>query len=56
LDVEGFEINFLKGASKTIKSNLPIIFFENYAWHEGYVNDKKVIKKLKSYGYFISES
>lgn len=53
LDVEGFEIKFLKGSTNTIKSNLPIIFFENYAWHDDYVDDKKVIKKLKSYGYSI---
>lgn len=53
LDIEGFEINFLKGATKTIKDNLPIIFFENYAWHEDCVDDQQVIKKLKSYGYSI---
>ncbi len=48
-----FEIKFLSGATQTIESNKPIIFFENYAWHEDYANDRKVIAKLKSFGYTI---
>lgn len=53
LDVEGFEVKFLDGATQTIESNKPIIFFENYAWHEDYENDRKVIAKLKLFGYTI---
>ncbi len=56
LDIEGFELNFLKGARKTISSNLPIIFFENLAWEKGRKNDKKVIKLLKRLGYKVFRS
>jgi len=48
LDVQGSELNALIGGEKTIKSNYPIIFLENYPNQE---NDQQVIKLLEEWGY-----
>ena len=50
MDIQGSELNALKGGSKTIKKHKPIIFIENYA-HKNLPEDIKVIKTLKSWGY-----
>jgi len=50
IDVEGHELNVLRGASKTIQKNLPMILFEQHI--EDFVDGKSpVIELLKSYGY-----
>jgi len=50
LDVEGHELQVLKGAEKTIKNNLPIILFEQ---HESDFSQGQspVIALLRDYGY-----
>ena len=50
MDIQGSELNALKGGVKTIKKYKPIIFIENYA-HKNMPKDIKVIKLLKSWGY-----
>jgi FkbM family methyltransferase len=50
LDVQGFELNTLRGGEKTIKSTLPLMFIENYPDSD---KDKLVIDLLKSWGYEI---
>jgi FkbM family methyltransferase len=49
-DVEGHELEALKGAEKTIKNNQPIIIFEA-STSEFNGGTTKVIELLKSYGY-----
>lgn len=48
LDVQGFELETIKGGEKTIKSNYPIFFLENYINQE---KDQEVIKLLQEWGY-----
>ena len=43
IDVEGHEMQVLRGAKNTIKKNKPVILIQD--------NDKKVINYLKSWGY-----
>jgi len=53
VDIQGAELNALKGGIKTIKKHRPIIFIENYA-HKNLPNLTKeiqVVKLLKSWGY-----
>ena len=50
LDVQGFELATLKGGEKTIKSNSPIMFIENYSDLE---QDKKVIDLVKEWGFDV---
>jgi FkbM family methyltransferase len=50
LDVQGFELQTLKGGENTIKSNYPIMFIENYPDSE---QDKKVIDLIKEWGYEV---
>lgn len=50
LDVQGFEINALKGGEKTIKNNYPLMLIENYPNSE---QDQKVISLTKEWGYEI---
>ena len=50
LDVQGFELNTLKGGEKTINSNYPLILIENYLNSE---QDQKVINLIKEWGYEI---
>ena len=50
IDVEGHELNVLRGASETIQKNLPLILFEQHI--EDFVGGQSpVIELLKSYGY-----
>ena len=50
IDVEGHEYQAILGSEKTIKSNRPIILFEQHI--SDFVDGKsKVINLLKSYGY-----
>jgi FkbM family methyltransferase len=48
LDVQGFELETIKGGEKTIKNNHPIFFLENYLDSE---KDQNVIKLLQDWGY-----
>jgi FkbM family methyltransferase len=48
LDVQGFELETIKGGEKTIKNNYPIFFLENYIEQE---KDQKVIELLQEWGY-----
>lgn len=48
LDVQGFELETIKGGEKTIKNNYPIFFLENYIDQE---KDQNVIKLLQEWGY-----
>jgi FkbM family methyltransferase len=48
LDVQGFELETIEGGEKTIKSNYPIFFLENYIDQE---KDQKVIELLQEWGY-----
>lgn len=48
LDVQGFEYETFEGGEKTFKSNLPIIFLENYP---DVSKDQSVIKLLQEWGY-----
>ena len=50
IDVEGDELNVLKGARETIRKNLPDIFIELHPW---YINPLKIIDELKSHGYSV---
>jgi len=50
LDIQGFELEAIKGGEKTIKNNYPIFFLENYLDSE---KDQKVIELLKKWGYEI---
>lgn len=50
LDVQGFEMNALKGGEKTIKNNYPLMFIENYPDSE---QDQKVIDLVKEWGYEV---
>jgi FkbM family methyltransferase len=48
LDVQGFELETIKGGEKTIKHNHPLMFIENYLDGE---KDQQVIKLLEKWGY-----
>jgi FkbM family methyltransferase len=48
LDVQGFELETIKGGEKTIKHNYPLMFIENYLDAE---KDQQVIKLLEEWGY-----
>jgi len=48
LDVQGFELETIKGGEQTIKNNYPIFFLENYIDQE---KDQKVIELLQEWGY-----
>lgn len=48
LDVQGFELETIKGGETTIKNNYPIFFLENYPDSE---KDQKVIELLQEWGY-----
>jgi FkbM family methyltransferase len=48
LDVQGFELETIKGGEQTIKNNYPIFFLENYIDQE---KDQEVIKLLQEWGY-----
>ena len=48
LDVQGFELETIKGGEKTIKNNYPVFFLENYIDQE---KDQEVIKLLQEWGY-----
>jgi FkbM family methyltransferase len=48
LDVQGFELETIKGGEKTIKNNYPIFFLENYPDSE---KDQTTIKLLQEWGY-----
>lgn len=50
MDIQGSELNALKGGIKTIKKFKPILLVENYA-HRNSSKDIKVIELLKSWGY-----
>lgn len=50
LDVQGFELNTLKGGESTIKANKPLMFIENYPDSE---QDQKVINLVKEWGYEV---
>jgi FkbM family methyltransferase len=53
IDVEGFEFNVLKGATKTIKEMMPIIFIEiddRLLRFQG-TRPKEIIRFLKGFGY-----
>lgn len=50
LDVQGFEMNTLKGGKKTIKNNYPLMLIENYPNSE---QDQKVIDLVKKWGYEV---
>jgi FkbM family methyltransferase len=48
LDVQGFELETIKGGETTIKNNYPIFFLENYIDQE---KDQEVIELLQEWGY-----
>lgn len=48
LDVQGFELETIKGGETTIKNNQPIIFLENYINSE---KDQHVVELLQEWGY-----
>lgn len=48
LDVQGFELETIKGGEKTIKNNYPIFFLENYI---GVEKDQIVLQLLQDWGY-----
>jgi FkbM family methyltransferase len=48
LDIQGFELEAIKGGEKTIKTNHPILFIENYLDSE---KDQIVLKLLQKWGY-----
>jgi FkbM family methyltransferase len=48
LDVQGFELETIKGGEKTIKNNYPIFFLENYIDQE---KDQEVLQLLLDWGY-----
>ncbi len=50
IDVEGFEINVLEGAKKTIMKYRPVIFLESFQ-----EKVEKVKEIMKSYNYILSE-
>ena len=57
IDVEGHELEVLKGAKKTIKdNNYPPIIFEAWTWKPWYQEKrKKLFEYLQSHGYEIKE-
>jgi hypothetical protein len=57
IDVEGHELEVLKGAKKTLKdNNYPPIIFEAWTWKPWYQEKrKKLFEYLQGYGYEITE-
>ncbi len=57
IDVEGYELEVLKGARKTIKdNNYPPIIFEAWTWKPWYQEKRKALfDYLKGHGYEIIE-
>lgn len=60
IDVEGFELNVLRGAEQAIKKNQPVIFYETvyYLPSSGYINNQyeETVKLLRSWGYTLYNS
>lgn len=51
LDIEGHEHEFLKGAEKTIRTDIPLILFEENFENTDHYGKSKVIKQLEDWGY-----
>ena len=50
IDVEGFELEVLKGAEKTLKRDMPVLMIEI-----GFVNQKRVLPYIESLGYKLNQ-
>jgi FkbM family methyltransferase len=50
LDIQGFELEAIKGGEKTLKNNHPIFFLENYL---DSIKDQKAIEILNKWGYEV---